>query len=192
MVELQGIPVSPGVAIGPALVLDPEGYRIPRCQIAASDAAEEHLRLRRAVDEVSKQIEANRLQTSAVAGEETGDIFAAQLQMLHDPRLHAELSKRVQVELNSAAYAVSRVLHNYATALRRLDNPLLAERAQDVLDIERQLLMELGAVTKQPVENVSDPVIVLSHMLTPSETANLDRRFVLGFCTETCVRRGHP
>lgn len=191
MVELQGIPVSPGVAIGPALVLDAEGYRIPRCQIAADEAAGENLRLRSAVDEVSKQIETNRLQTAALAGEETGDIFAAQLQMLHDPRLHAELNRRISVDLHSAAHAVSQVLHNYATALRRLDNPLLAERAQDVLDIERQLLMELGAVTKQPLQELSEPVIVLSHMLTPGETANLDRRYVRGFCTEVGGPGGH-
>lgn len=191
MVELQGIPVSPGVAIGPALVLDAEGYRIPRCQIAAEDAAGEHLRLRAAVDEVSKQIESNRLQTAAVAGDETGDIFAAQLQMLHDPRLHSELGRRIHNDHHSAAYAVSLVLHDYATALRRLDNPLLAERAQDVLDIERQLLMQLGAVTKQPLEDLTEPVIVLSHLLTPSETANLDRRFVKGFCTETGGSGGH-
>ncbi len=191
MVELQGIPVAPGVAIGPALVLDAEGYRIPRCQIAASDAAAEHMRLRSAVDAVSRQIEANRMQTAAVAGEETGDIFAAQLQMLHDPRLHAELTKRISFQHHSAAYAVSRVLHNYATALAKLDNPLLAERSQDVLDIEKQLLMELGAVSKRPLDDLTEPVIVLCHMLTPSETASLNRRYVLGFCTETGGPGGH-
>lgn len=191
MVELQGIPVSPGVAIGPALVLDPDGYRIPRCQVAAEDADDEYMRLRVAVDEVSECLENHRLETSARAGEETGDIFAAQLQMLHDPRLHAELGRRIRVENQSAAYAVSQVLHDYAAALRRLDNPLLADRAEDVLDIEKQLLLHLGAVTRQPLGESTEPVIILSNSLTPSETANLDRRYVLGFCTETGGPGGH-
>ncbi|MGI9471213.1 MAG: phosphoenolpyruvate--protein phosphotransferase [Rubripirellula sp.] len=191
MVELQGIPVSPGVAIGPALVLDSDGYRIPRTLVAAENADEEYARLRRAVDAVSKQIEANRLETSAVAGEDTGDIFAAQLQMLHDPRLHGELRRRIRTENQSSDYAVNRVLHNYAAALRRLDNPLLADRAEDVLDIEKQLLLELGAVSKQPLSDLSEPVVVLSHNLTPSETANLDRRYVRGFCTEVGGPGGH-
>ncbi len=95
MVELQGIPVAPGVAIGPALVLDADGYRIPRCLVAAEDAEQEYARLRTAVDAVSERLETARLETAAVAGEETGDIFAAQLQMLHDPRLHIELKKRI-------------------------------------------------------------------------------------------------
>ena len=191
MFELQGIPVSPGVAIGPALVLDDAGYRIPRTLIAAHEVDAEFARLRDAVDRVSTRLEANRLETAAVAGEHTGDIFAAQLQMLHDPRLQAELRRRIRDEHQTSAYAVSRVLHNYAAALRRLDNPLLADRAEDVLDIEKQLLLCLGAVSDGPLLDLKESVIILSHMLTPSETANLDRRYVRAFCTETGGPGGH-
>ena len=191
MVELQGIPVSPGVAIGPALVLDADGYRIPRCQVPASESAGEFDRLRKAVDAVSQSLETSRLSTTAVAGEHTGDIFAAQLQMLHDPRLHAELGRRIHKQHQSAAYAVSQVLHQYASALRKLDNPLLADRAEDVIDIEKQLLLQLGAVTRKSLSDLSEPVIIVSHMLTPSETANLDRRHVRAFCTETGGAGGH-
>jgi phosphotransferase system enzyme I (PtsI) len=191
MVELQGIPVSPGVAIGPALVLDADGYRIPRIIIAAEDVAAEFARLREATDAVSERLETSRLETSAIAGEDTGDIFAAQLQMLHDPRLNGELGRRIRNQNQSAAYAVNRVLHNYAAALRRLDDPLFAERAEDVLDIEKQLLFELGAVSRQPLSDLTEPVIILSHVLSPSETANLDRRYVRGFCTETGGPGGH-
>ncbi len=191
MVELQGIPVSPGVAIGPALVLDADGYRIPRCQVPASESAGEFARLRKAVDAVSQSLETSRLSTTAVAGEHTGDIFAAQLQMLHDPRLHAELGRRIHHQHQSAAYAVSQVLHQYASALRKLDNPLLADRAEDVIDIEKQLLLQLGAVTRKSLSDLSEPVIIVSHMLTPSETANLDRRHVRAFCTETGGAGGH-
>jgi phosphotransferase system enzyme I (PtsI) len=172
-------------------VLDADGYRVPRTIVAAEQAAVEYQHLRKAVDAVSNNLESNRLETAAVAGEDTGDIFAAQLQMLHDPRLQAELGRRIRVQLQSAAYAVNRVLNNYAAALRRLDNPLLADRAEDVLDIEKQLLFELGAMGPQPLSDLIEPVVVLSHNLTPSETANLDRRYVRGFCTEIGGPGGH-
>ena len=191
MVELQGIPVSPGVAIGPALVLDADGYRISRTLIAAEKADEEYARLRAAVEAVAEQIESNRLETAAVAGDETGDIFAAQLQMLNDPRLHGELRRRIKTELHAADYAVNRVLRNYAFALRRLENAMLAERAEDVTDIEKQLLQQLGAFDDQPLSDLTEPVVLLSHNLTPSETANLDRRYVQGFCTEVGGSGGH-
>src|SRR6056297_911014 len=191
MVELQGIPVSPGVAIGPALVLDADGYQIPRSIIPADEADQEHARLATAVQAVSQRLETSRQETAAVAGQHTGDIFAAQLQMLHDPRLHLELKRQIGEENLSAAYAVNRVLRNYASALRRLDNPLLADRAEDVLDIEKQLLLELGAVTRGPTSELCEPAIIVSHVLTPSETASLDRQYVRGFCTETGGPGGH-
>lgn len=191
MVELQGIPVSPGVAIGPALVLDTDGYRIPRSIVTAEKAGDEYARLCTAVESVSTSLKTSQRETSAVAGQETGNIFAAQLQMLHDPRLQAELQRRIRGEHHSADYAVNRVLRNYADALRRLDNPLLADRAEDVLDIEKQLLSELGVKIRQPLVDLDEPVVVLSHNLTPTETANLDRRYVRGFCTEIGGPGGH-
>lgn len=81
MLELQGIPVSPGIAIGPALVLDLDGYRIPKKIIAAETVEEEFSRLRKAVHSVAQQLEAQRRATSEVAGETTADIFSAQLKL---------------------------------------------------------------------------------------------------------------
>ena len=109
------------------------------------------------------RLEENRLKTSAKLGHSTGDIFAAQLQMLHDPRLTAELRRRITEQQQSAAYAVSQVLHNYADAMRRLKSSLLADRAEDVLDIEKQLLLALGAVTSDPLKE-SDRI---GHRLSP-------------------------
>ena len=191
MLELQGIPVSPGVAIGPALVLDSDGYRIPRVLVPAEEADQEYARLREAISEVTDQLEESRLTTSAVAGDETGDIFSAQIQMLHDPRLRQQLKRRVYQCNESATYAVNRELHQFAEALRRLSNPILAQRAEDVLDIEQQLLMQLGVATEQPLKDLAEPAIVMAHNLTPSETANLDRRYVRGFCTEIGGSGGH-
>lgn len=191
MLELHGIPVSPGVAIGPALVLNREGYRIPNCQVAPDDLQEELRKLGDAVDAVSRSLETSRMETAAIAGDSTGEIFAAQLQMLHDPRLQGELQRSIRQGNQSAAFAVSQVLHRYASDLRRLDNLLLAQRADDVLDIEQQLLRQLGAVVRRPLTELTEPVVVLTHNLTPSETANLDRRYVRGFCTEIGGPSGH-
>lgn len=191
MVELQGIAVSPGVAIGPALVLDPAGYRVPRSLIAADEVDAEYARLQSAIDESFAALQAQQIETAAVAGEQTAEIFAAQQQMLRDPRLQAELRRRIREERQTAGYAVSRVLNNYAKVLRRLEDPLLADRADDVLDIEKRLLTSLGVIPTSQLSELSEPVIVLANVLTPGETANLDRQHVRAFCTEIGGPGGH-
>lgn len=179
------------MAIGPALVLDDEGYRIPRCHVAADSVDDEWASLQSASRRVATQLENNRLETARKIGASAGEIFSAQQQMLQDPRLRDELRRRILAHQQSAPYAVSRVFHHYAQALRGLSDSLLAERADDILDVERQLLQELGAITANPLGNLDGPVIVLSHNLTPSETAGLDRRWVRGFCTEVGGPSGH-
>jgi phosphotransferase system enzyme I (PtsI) len=191
MEQFHGIPVSSGVAIGPAVVLDDEGYSIPRCHVSQADAAAEYERLLAAIEAVARTLEQNQRETSRRIGDATGAIFAAQLQMLRDPRLNIELKRCILELCQGADFAVSQVMHSYAAALRKLSNPLLAERAEDVLDIERHLLHQLGSVNRRRLDSLVDAAIVFSKALTPSETAGLDRTKVLGFATETGGPGGH-
>ncbi|MEM8735361.1 MAG: phosphoenolpyruvate--protein phosphotransferase, partial [Planctomycetota bacterium] len=86
-------------------------------------------------------------------------------------------------ECVSAEYAVSSVLSRYARAFRNMGSETMKERAQDIRDVERTLLETLGGSPEQSVEGDANSII-LSHDLTPRETADLDRSKVLGFCTE--------
>ena len=183
MIKLQGIAVSPGVTIGEALVLDAEGFRIPRRFVARSAVDTELERLSNAVGETSREIERNRDAIRAELGQQYAAIFDAHLAMLHDERLQAELVSAVRDRNFWPEYAVSRTLRRYAKAFQNLDNHI-AQRAHDIYDIEKSLLRNLLGQRSETLAAISQPVIVLAHNLTPSETAKLDRRFVQGFATE--------
>src|SRR5487761_1076464 len=184
MQKLQGIAVSPGVAIGEALVMDNEGFRIPRRSMAR-DAVENELdRLGPAFDAAAREIEHNRDAVSRELGSEYGAIFEAHLQMLHDPRLRGELEQMIRERHYSPEYAVSRTLRRYAKVFQSLDSGFLAQRANDIFDIEKRLLRNLLGCRREEISSLTSPVLVLAHNLTPSETANLDRQFVRGFVTE--------
>jgi phosphoenolpyruvate-protein phosphotransferase (PTS system enzyme I) len=183
MLKLQGIAVSPGVTIGEALVLDSEGFRIPRRFVARSAVDTELQRLATAIAETSREIERNRDTIAAELGGQYAAIFAAHLAMLHDPKLQEELTSAVRDRNFWPEYAVSRTLRRYAKAFQNLDNHI-AQRAHDIYDIEKSLLRNLLGQRRETLAAISQPVIVLAHNLTPSETANLDRRFVQGFATE--------
>ncbi len=185
MQKLQGIAVSPGVAIGEALVMDTEGFRIPR-RFVARDAVEDELeRLGKAIAAAGEEIGRSRDTITRELGPKYGAIFEAHLEMLQDSQLRTELEDMVRQRHYSPEYAVNRVLGRYAQVFQKLESPYLAERANDVFDIKKRLLRHLLGLRREELAHLTSPVLVLAHNLTPSETANLDRNFVHGFVTET-------
>jgi phosphoenolpyruvate-protein phosphotransferase (PTS system enzyme I) len=191
MLELQGIAVSPGVAIGMALVFDREGYQIPRSRVEKSEAANEWQRLQAAIETASSRLQVSAEQTSVQLGSRLGGIFAAQQQMLLDRRLHEELHQFTVERNYSAEFAISEVLNGYAAAFRRASSSFLAERAGDIRDIERLVLEALSGAPTKTLRDLADPAIIASHDLTPGETAGLNTQKVLGLCTETGGPGGH-
>ena len=183
MLKLQGIAVSSGVTIGEALVLDSEGFRIPRRFVARSAVDTELQRLSNAIVESTAEIKRNRDAVREELGEQYAAIFDAHLAMLHDQRLQEELTSAVRERNWWPEYAVSRTLRRYAKVFQKLDNHI-AQRAHDIYDIEKSLLRNLLGQRRETLASISEPVVILAHNLTPSETANLDRRFVKGFATE--------
>ncbi|HTO03970.1 MAG TPA: phosphoenolpyruvate--protein phosphotransferase, partial [Opitutus sp.] len=191
MHTLQGIAVSPGVAMGEALILDNEGFRVPRRFVVRDAVDEELARLDKALVSVGTEMERNRDAVSQQLGGQYGAIFSAHLQMLRDPQLRREVEDLVREQQFSPEYAVSRTLRRYAKIFQQLETSTLAERAQDFYDIEKSLLRNLTGRKREELSSLSAPVIILAYNLTPSETATLDRKFVLGFATETGGAGGH-
>jgi len=191
MQTLQGIAVSPGVAIGEALIVDNEGFRIPS-RFVVRDAVDDELeRLDKAINAVAGEIERNRDAINRQLGDQYGAIFSAHLLMLRDQRLHDEVEGLIRKHQYSPEYAVSKTLRRYAKAFAELDHSYMAERAHDIFDIERSLLRQLLGERREELTHLKSPAVILAHNLTPSETAMLDRRFALGFVTEVGGASGH-
>ena len=104
--------------------------------------------------------------------------------MLRDPNLRSELEALIRDRHYSPEYAISRTLRRYAKVFQTVQSSFLADRASDIFDIEKRLLRHLLGRRREELSRLISPVIVLAHNLTPSETANLDRKFVRGFVTE--------
>jgi phosphoenolpyruvate-protein phosphotransferase (PTS system enzyme I) len=184
MLKLQGIAVSPGVAIGEALVMDNEGFRIPRRFVTRDTVVDELERLDKAIAASASEIAKHRDAVAMELGEQYGAIFEAHLQMLQSVRLRSEFEEMIRQRHYSPEYAVSRTLRRYAQVIQNLESSTLAERATDIFDIEKRLLRHLLGHRREGIDHLTSPVLVLAHNLTPSETSNLDRHFVRGFVTE--------
>lgn len=184
MQKLEGIAVSPGIAIGEALVIDREGGHIPRRFLPPSAADAELLRLDRAIQGLAGEISRDRDAVAKELGARYGAIFDAHLQMLRDPVLRGELEQLLRERHFSAEYAVNRTLRRYAKVFQSLEGSFVAERATDINDIEKRLVRQLSGQPRQDFSKLTSPAIVLAHDLTPSETACMNKRLVLGFATE--------
>lgn len=191
MKKLQGIAVSPGIAIGEAMVLGNEGFRIPKRFVLRDVIEPEVERLQTAVAEASAELAGNRDSVAGELGQKYGDIFEAHLQILNDAKLNSEFVGLIREKAYSAEYAVSVTLRRYADVFRRLRNAYLAERINDIFDIEKRLLRLLLGKAREGLNQLSSEVLILASSLTPSETANLNRDFVRGFVTETGGPGGH-
>jgi phosphotransferase system enzyme I (PtsI) len=181
---LQGIAVSPGVAIGEALVLDNEGFRIPRRFLPREAVEEELQRLDNAICAATKEIEHSRARVAEQLGDDYAAIFSAHMQMLNDRRLRADLEEMIRQRHYSPEYSVSRTIRRYAKVFEALEGAFMRERVHDIFDIEKRLLRHLLGERREELSTVTSEVLVLAHNLTPSETVNLNPKFVKAFATE--------
>lgn len=187
----RGIAVSAGIAIGPALVLDTESFRIPQRFVEGDSLAEEVKRLHQAIATSAHQAREKQRAVSEKLGKQYGAIFEAHALLTEDPTLRREIEDLIQEHGYAAEYAVSRVMRRHAKALESIDRGHFAARAADLFDIEKSLLSSLLGHRREQLQHLKEPVIVLAHDLTPSETAVLDPQKVYAFATEAGGRASH-
>jgi phosphotransferase system HPr (HPr) family protein len=168
---LKGVPAAPGHAIGHAIQFRRTEIRVVE---QGNGVAEERSALSAAVDAVRKQIE------SSASGSTGAEIMAAHLALLDDSELHTAANETI-VEGKSAASAWAKALDEHAAALQRLDDPYLKGRANDLIDLKRQVLLALGGQV-EPLADLPGDAILLADDLLPSELMALSGR-ILGLCT---------
>jgi phosphotransferase system enzyme I (PtsI) len=189
---LRGIAISPGIALGPVIVLDRHGLALPPRGVGEDAVAGELERLGRGLESARSAAEGDAAEVCKRLGPQYAEILAAHGRMITDPALLRDARDLIERERISAEHAVLEVLEGYAARLERLAGSHLAARAADVRDIEGRILRQLVGGRPEPFQDdLAAPAIVLAHDLTPSEAAGLDPRRVPGFATEAGGRASH-
>ena len=191
MKRLQGIPVSPGVVIGKAMVLEKSLHRVPFLIIGDEDIPAELKKLNTAIDGAIAQVRQDRNQVAATLGEEPAKIFEFHLGLLNDPTLVTPIRERIEHEGVNAAFAVVEAFGDLADKFRSMDSVVFKEKANDVFDLERRLLTQLTGGSKDRLASVDEPVIVICHQITPADVAEFNHDKVLGIATDIGGRTDH-
>lgn len=187
----EGLAVSPGIAWGPLVLLYSDEHIVRKRRIRPEDAAGELIRLEVALLKTRQQIQAIRNQMAASIGEADASIFDAHILSLEDSSLIESVKEQVNNRLVNVDFAYEQVVRSYTRKMRELDDDYFRERAGDFLDVSRRVLRNLQGKEQAELHNTDTPSIVLAHDLSPSDTAGLDRKLVLGVVTEAGSRTSH-
>ena len=188
---ISGILASPGIAFGKALLLKEDEIVIDRKKISADKVDQEVERFLSGRAKASAQLEVIKTKAGETFGEEKEAIFEGHIMLLEDEELEQEIIALIKDKHMTADAAANEVIEGQATALEELDDEYLKERAADVRDIGKRLLRNILGLAIIDLSAIQDEVILVAADLTPSETAQLNLKKVLGFITDAGGRTSH-
>lgn len=185
---LKGIAASSGVAQAkaykleqPVVVIEKKEECNPEEEIAKLDAA---------LAKTVKDIEGVKERAAKRLSEEELQVFDAHLMMATDPELSAQMKSMIQDQNVNAEYAADQVANAMVAMFESMDNDYFRERAADVKDVTYRLKCNLLGLVIPDLTAISEPVVIVAHDLTPSDTAQLNE-YVQGFATAIGGKTSH-
>jgi phosphoenolpyruvate-protein phosphotransferase (PTS system enzyme I) len=188
---LEGIPASPGVAHGTALVYLQKQLDIPSFDLEESAVDQEIERLDHAILETRSEITSVRNKVAESLGEGEAAIFDAHLMVLEDNALISEVIAEVRSSKKNVEHCYNNVAQRYISFFSSMEDEYLKERVSDIRDVTRRLLHNLIGMTKVDLGHIPHDSIVISEDITPSDTADMDRNKLLGFATDVGGKTSH-
>ena len=189
MIYKQGIGAAEGLAIGKAFHYIVEEVEIEKHHV--TDSAEECKRFMEAVEASRQEITEIMYQTETNIGIDEANIFASHLLILEDVELIDPIKNLIMEEKVNAQFAVQTVATSIIIMFNGMDNEYLKERALDIYDVKRRIIAHLNG---QPIVDLStlvEPIILVAHDLTPSDTATLNPKYVKAIITEIGGKTSH-
>src|SRR5690554_412528 len=189
MATLQGIGASRGVAIGTVFIKQEISYDIEKREVCSVE--EELARLEGAKDQALSELADLYEQALAEAGENEAAIFEVHQMMLEDEDFLGRIREIITEEKVNAEYAVETTRDEYAALFASMDDAYMQERAADIVDISRRLIQKLTGQRDKFWAEIQAPVIVAARDLLPSDTMQIDKKYLMGIITEVGGETSH-
>ena len=187
---LQGIAASDGIAIAKVYTLTEPDLSFTK--ISVEDTDKEISRLEEALAVSTKEIELIKETALKNLGEEEAQVFEAHLMVLSDPELVGQVKDAITSQKVNAEHALKEVSDMFISIFAGMeDNPYMQERAADIRDVSKRILANLLGVKIPSPATIKDEVVVVAGDLTPSDTAQLNRKYVKAFVTDIGGRTSH-
>lgn len=187
--HIKGIGASAGIAIAKAFVMETPVFDIPTNKI--EDSAAEKERFQAAIAQSKGELEIIRENTLKELGADKAEIFSAHLLILEDPEIVSQVNAKIDTDKTNAAQALDEVAQMMVSIFESMDNEYMRERAADVRDVTKRTMAHLLGITFVTPAQINEEVIIIAEDLTPSDTAQLNRKYAKGFATNIGGRTSH-
>ncbi|MEO6419071.1 MAG: phosphoenolpyruvate--protein phosphotransferase [Polyangiaceae bacterium] len=192
---IKGIAGSPGVAVGPALVIGEMRAAYTRRHIHTAQMEAEIARVRSAVESAKASLREVSARMVSDAARNQAPILEAYLLMLDDPLLHERVQRKILQEKKCAEWAVAAagedILRLFHPDTKYEKDAYIHERRHDVEFVCDRLLRALMGEPGHLIPRLDQPMIVVARDLSPADTAGMVREPALGFVTEVGTRTSH-
>ena len=188
--NFKGIAASNGIAIAKAyLLVDPD---LSFNKTTITDVTAEQVRVDDALKAASADVEIIKSRAEKNLGADEAQVFEAHLMVLSDPEMSGAIKQKIADDKVNAEEAVKEVTDMYIGMFEAMtDNAYMQERAADIRDVTKRILSHLLNIALPNPALISDEVVLVAKDLTPSDTSQLDRKFVKGILTDLGGRTAH-
>lgn len=186
---LQGIGVSGGIAIGRIFIKEHSQQTIEKTLVI--DVHKELAKFEEAKAKAILELKEIYQKVLVENGEEKASIFEAHQMMIEDLDYIEHIENLIKQDKVSAEYAVSNAGEVFGAMFKNMDNDYMKEREADIKDISQRIIQLLGGEKSNLLSAINTPVIVVAKDLLPSDTIQMDKRYVLGFITEAGGKTSH-
>jgi phosphoenolpyruvate-protein phosphotransferase (PTS system enzyme I) len=186
---LSGIAASNGIAIAKAYRLVEPDFSFDKKTVDSPET--EVARFQDALNTAKGELEQIRERAEKDLGADKAAIFEAHLLVLSDPELISPIEDKIKTEKVNAELALKETADMFVSMFESMDNEYMKERAADIRDVTKRVLAHLLGIQIPNPSMIQEEVIIVAEDLTPSDTAQLNRNFVLGFTTDIGGRTSH-
>ena len=189
MLKLKGIAASQGISFAKAYVFVEPDLSVKEVKI--EDVASEIKRFEDAIEASKKELTIIKENALASLGADKAAVFEAHLLILDDPEFMGTVKTDIESKVINAEYAFKETSDMFISMFEAMDNEYMKERAADIRDVSKRILAHLLGVDLPNPSLIDEEVIVIAEDLTPSDTAQLNKKYVKGFATNIGGRTSH-
>ncbi|QCI25855.1 phosphoenolpyruvate-protein phosphotransferase PtsI [Buchnera aphidicola] len=188
---ISGILASPGIAYGKALLLQTETIVIKEKNIQQKNIETEIKKLFESKNISIQELKNIQKKSKKNFHQKELEIFDGHIMILEDIELEKEIITLIQNKHYTAAYAIEKSITNQIQKIKKINNTYMQNRAIDIRDIGNRWLKNILHVKKTELKNINEQIILVANDLTPSETAQMNFKYIKGFITNLGGETAH-